>query len=925
MLNPRRADPHTIQDKFLVGYQGWFTCPGDGPPLDPNHHGWLHWLTEPIPAGGRPNTDLWPDVSAYSPSELFPVPGLRMADGSEPLLFSSRNAQTVRRHFRWMAEAGVDGAFLQRFVGQCDLERGNRAIRDQRDEVGDRVREAAEAEGRVFAIMYDVTDVPLERIHDVITRDWQHLVREKRILDSPNYLREKGRPVISIWGLGFDGRPYTPHTARAILHILRTSTPGGAYLIGGAPAHWRTGRPGSDADPNPAWIDLWTDEFDAISPWTIGRYGDEQGADQFAEEKVKLDMEHIQKKNEEWERAGKTKRVDYMPVVFPGGSGFNLSEGKWGFNDIKRNGGRFLWRQIFNVKHHGVRMIYGAMWDEYDEGTAFLPVVAHKRQLPQSDRWPFLALDAEGHDLPTDWYMRIAGLAAEGLRGERQIHDTFPVKELQDFWSSRPHYEDEAQSSASGSGSGSGSGDDAGKAYQDWLASQAKSDGDEPPPPPYTLEAEPTQPHEHSQPPPAPASTRPRPPAVPPRNPSQVQDPVTSLASELQSTSISVSASFSSSRPPPVPSGRPTSPSIAVHFRPEQTYPQHLSSNGEGHGGQWEQVQWPPPNWHPSPAQYDPTSPAGPTAPLRPRPSQSRPVSGGFDTVSTTAPLHPRPSQSRPVSGGFDHNSTTAPLRPHPSSRPLSVNHDPASATGPPPPHASSRPVSGNPDPGPSNVPPINLAARPSLSHPHSQPGGPPPPPLRPRPSISGSPGVHTSAPSPPPLQPQPYAPYAPPEPHPYLYNGQGYTPQYPSPPLGFGGPGTPYSDPEPGPGAAGFYGGFPQAMPFSQPSSPPPGGNSPYQSYAGYGSPPQPHSPPPNAYYSQPQPQLPPPPRPYNAPAGSSGSMPAPAPLLSSAPVGYALNAIGSVAGQGTRRQIEKGVDSLAQTGSKIFGRFTR
>jgi hypothetical protein len=52
-----------------------------------------------------------------------------------------------------MAEHGVDGVFLQRFAGQCDTERGNQNIRDQRDEIGRRVREAAEAEGRVFAIM----------------------------------------------------------------------------------------------------------------------------------------------------------------------------------------------------------------------------------------------------------------------------------------------------------------------------------------------------------------------------------------------------------------------------------------------------------------------------------------------------------------------------------------------------------------------------------------------------------------------------------------------------------------------------------------------------------------------------------------------------------------------------------------------------
>jgi len=52
-----------------------------------------------------------------------------------------------------MAEHGVDGAFLQRFAGQCDLENGNEGVRRLRDEVGDRVREAAEREGRVFAIM----------------------------------------------------------------------------------------------------------------------------------------------------------------------------------------------------------------------------------------------------------------------------------------------------------------------------------------------------------------------------------------------------------------------------------------------------------------------------------------------------------------------------------------------------------------------------------------------------------------------------------------------------------------------------------------------------------------------------------------------------------------------------------------------------
>ena len=45
------------------------------------------------------------------------------------------------------------------------------------------------------------------------------------------------------------------------------------------------------------------------------------------------------------------------------------------------------------------------MWDEYDEGTAFMPVISHKHALPQHDRYKFMALDEDGIDLPSDWYV----------------------------------------------------------------------------------------------------------------------------------------------------------------------------------------------------------------------------------------------------------------------------------------------------------------------------------------------------------------------------------------------------------------------------------------------------------------------------------------------------------------------------------------
>ncbi|KAI0802971.1 hypothetical protein BC629DRAFT_1696033 [Irpex lacteus] len=477
----KKADPSTIHNKFMVGYQGWFTCPGDGKPLDPHHHGWLHWFNYPIPDGGRPNTDLWPDVSEYSPSELFPAPGLKYANGEQAFLFSSRNARTVERHFHWMALHGVDGAFLQRFLGQCDLEQGNQPIRDQRDEVGDHVRRAAELEGRTYAIMYDISGVAPDRIEQVLKQDWIHLIRTKGVLDSPSYLREKGKAVVTLWGFGMNDNGHDPNMVRSVIRFIRENTPGGAYIMGGSPAYWRTSD--NDADRNPEWVNVWLEEFDAISPWTIGRYHDLEGADRFAEWNVKGDLELIKKRNEEAAQGVPGRRhIDYIPVVFPGGSGFNLSEGKWSWNDAPRRGGRFLWRELCNLRRQGVRTIYGAMWDEYDEGTAFLPVVSKKSQLPVHEKYGFMALDEDGYDLPPDWYMRIAGFAGESLRGERFIQETFPSKELDDYWSSRPHYE-EKDEKACGSGEGEK------QSWEEWQKLEKEKE-DLPPPPPYTLEAD---------------------------------------------------------------------------------------------------------------------------------------------------------------------------------------------------------------------------------------------------------------------------------------------------------------------------------------------------------------------------------------------------------------------------------------------------
>ncbi|CAL1696791.1 unnamed protein product [Somion occarium] len=837
----KRADPSTIQDKFLVGYQGWFTCAGDGKPIGPGHHGWLHWFTYPIPDGGRPNTDLWPDTSEYSPSELYPAPGLKYASGDQAFLFSSRHRKTVNRHFHWMALHGVDGAFLQRFVGQCDIENGNQGIRDLRDEVGDRVREAAEQEGRVFAIMYDVAGVDPNRVADIIQQDWLHLIHEKGILDSPNYLREKGKAVVTIWGFGFADTHHDPASVRAVTSFIRDNTPGGAYIMAGTPAHWRSSY--HDADPNPEFVKVWLEEFDAISPWTVGRYTTLEDVDSFAENNIKGDVELIRKRNEDFENGmGGKRKVDYIPVILPGGSGFNLSEGNWSWNGIPRRGGNFLWRQLFNVRRQNVRTIYGAMWDEYDEGTAFMPVVSKKRELPVHEKYNFMALDEDGFDLPPDC-----------LHGERLIHETFPSKELQDYWSSRPKYEDKTDEP--GCSSGSGSNKEKGESWEEWeKIEKLKEVSDEPPPPPYTLEADETR-----APTPGP-STRP---TTGPADPTADAPPVTAPRPPLAPTDTRPTLPPSTSKPTLPVSSKPSSqysyaapPPIVVSSRPTHP-PSHPSSAHSQHGfdhsvsvltdgfGRQSLTSSPSPRLEPPP--LHPAHPEAKKRPISPQPNSymgpPEPHSPSFPSSSYQAPQAPFDAgpTSFPIPGGFasqyngqstgsgsGSGSWSQPSWP-PAEWGVSSHSHPQSQSPSPPLHsrpsfsgqhtsdsqsnAGYRPgyVPAYQSPGPAPAPP--LSSYPSHMSSFSSPyGGPVHTPSPPIPSSSPyghgaegaggfqfpqGPAQHASYGGP---QPNvPYAPYGPNAPPPSGYPGSGSSPY---PPYGSG-------PPPPGPGPYGEYSSY--------------------------------------------------------------------------------------------------------------------
>ena len=115
--------------------------------------------------------------------------------------------------------------------------------------------------------------------------------------------------------------------------------------------------------------------------------------------------------------------------MWPGFSWHNLMKRKSresSINSIPRLGGNFMWRQAYRfVADSDINTIWMAQFDEVDEGTAIYKVAATESHLPAEGNW--LALDADGQSLPSDWYLRLCGEAQKMLEGETQLRSTIPI------------------------------------------------------------------------------------------------------------------------------------------------------------------------------------------------------------------------------------------------------------------------------------------------------------------------------------------------------------------------------------------------------------------------------------------------------------------------------------------------------------------
>jgi hypothetical protein len=381
----------------LVGYQGWFRCPGDGA----KDNSWSHW-SKGAPTPETMAIDLLPDTSELDKASLCLLPSATV-NGTPAYVFSSFPQTTTDKHFEWMKKYDIDGVLLQRFINHIpeQLKDGDMVLKN--------VRSSAEKYDRVFAVEYDLSGAHSANVLQLLEDDWQYM-EKSGIPDSPAYMRLNGKPVVSLWGLGFKSNHVgDAQLATQIIEWFHDVKH--VAVIGGVPTGWHD--LSGDSSTDPAWYKVYA-MLDIVQPWTVGRYHNLDSVDEWKTSKLVPDVKLTEKNHQL-----------YMPVIFPGFSWHNLKN-QSPKNEIPRLGGQFLWQQAYNARKAGAPMVKIAMFDEVNEGTAIFKAVAHKDQAPQPGYW--LTLDADGDDLPTDWYLQIAQQISLMFRDTRKPVEKLPLK-----------------------------------------------------------------------------------------------------------------------------------------------------------------------------------------------------------------------------------------------------------------------------------------------------------------------------------------------------------------------------------------------------------------------------------------------------------------------------------------------------------------
>jgi hypothetical protein len=396
---------------IMAGYQGWFRAEGDG-----SNSGWGHYGK-----GGKFDTehntiDFWPDVIDY---EKTYKTSFKYPNGIAAEVFSSVDKSTTELHFKWMKEYGVDGVFMQRFFG---VTREYRNTSKPQDLILRNALEAAKKNGRSIGVMYDLSGLKAEGEDcSSVIEDWKMLVDELKVTsqgDDQTYIYHNGKPLVTIWGVGFPDRPYNIRNIgvnRLIDFLKNDPVYGGCSVMLGVPTYFRDLDKDCVHDP---YLHELIESVDIVLPWMVQRFTP------YVQKPIDHQRDHVIA-DIKW---CKEHGVDYVPIAYPGFSWRNLSLGKpelskyTAYGAIPRLGGQFYWDQLTTMVNAGAEMIYVAMFDEIDEGTAIFKVSDNP---PNSDKAHFV--DNDG--MPSDHYLWLTGLGANMLRGEIPVSFEIPKRD----------------------------------------------------------------------------------------------------------------------------------------------------------------------------------------------------------------------------------------------------------------------------------------------------------------------------------------------------------------------------------------------------------------------------------------------------------------------------------------------------------------
>lgn len=396
---------HATESKFMTykglvmaGYQGWFNCEGDGA-----DRGWTHYSKKGKFEDGSCTIDYWPEMDEYKVKYKTPF---KFSDGSPAYVFSSYDESTVDLHFRWMKEYGIDGVFIQRFFSVLT----QKGRINHNDKVLASAIKAAKKYGIAIALMYDIGSMDDSK-YKLIFDDWKHLVNDLKLTNQgkhTTYLFHKDKPLVAFWGISAGTREsgHIPEIFDIMDFFKNDPVYGGCSIHLGIPSRWRT--LGSDTKGDPRLHDV-LKQADVVHPWLVGRYN-EESYEAYRQENIIDDVS--------WCKAnGKS----YAPTVFPGFSWYNMKPNEVS-DKIPRNKGKFYWNQIAGAIESGAEMLYVAMFDEIDEGTAIIKI-SHKVPVGKSIFVP------NEKEVPTDHYLWLTGMAGKMLRGEIPFSKDLPLRD----------------------------------------------------------------------------------------------------------------------------------------------------------------------------------------------------------------------------------------------------------------------------------------------------------------------------------------------------------------------------------------------------------------------------------------------------------------------------------------------------------------